>query len=306
MDHHSVDFYTGLPASVELSCSSESACQGVVGPSRAAQYMSKGVGLLTPRPPQELFVTTATAGRTWVSTPFPPSYWVSTLACPEASDCVVMGISKVAYEPVSKQQLEEYPPATRIKIPKRYPGCCLLRPVDKRRRRHLAEWYLAPSGGIPEQTTCATSSNYAALDLTTIPRATPCPSDMEALPERRLFFFSTEMRPLRCQTSSPRAMVELRGKLTAFPATVPLPTMSALYCPSSSECWVTGSEAVPQVIGRLHDGGSSVILHTTDGGLTWSRTTFAVPAGAPNPYGQSFTNVKFHQLPDSEHLYSSR
>jgi hypothetical protein len=105
----------------ELSCSSESSCQGVVGPSWAAQYMSKGVGLLTPRPPQELFVTTSNAGRTWASTPFPPSYWVSTLTCPEASDCVVMGISKVAYEPVSKQQLEEYPPAARNKIPKRYP-----------------------------------------------------------------------------------------------------------------------------------------------------------------------------------------
>ena len=34
-----------------------------------------------------------------------------------------------------------------------------------------------------------------------------------------------------------------------------------------------------------------MILQTTDGGLTWSKTTFAVPPGVPNPYGQSFTSI---------------
>jgi hypothetical protein len=279
----------------ELSCSSESACQGVVGPSWAAQYMSKGVGLLTPRPPQELFVTTSNAGRTWASTPFPPSYWVSTLACPEASDCVVMGISKVAYEPVSKQQLEEYPPTTRNKIPKRYPDAVGY--FVQSTKDDGATWQngtLPQAAGFPSKLSCATSSDCAALDLATIPNPSPCLSNGSVPGGENSCFGGTTVAVSDVVTTSDGGVT---WQARTFPATVPLPTMSALYCPSSNECWVTGSEAVPQVIGRLHDGGSSVILHTTDGGLTWSRTTFAVPAGAPNPYGQSFTNINSISCP---------
>jgi hypothetical protein len=279
----------------ELSCSSDSACQGVVGPTWAAQYMSKAVGLLTPRPPQELFVTTSNAGRTWASTPFPPSYWVSTLACPEASDCLVTGISKVAYEPVSQQQLDEYPPAARNKIPKRYPAAVGY--FVQSTKDDGATWQggaLPQAAGFPSNLSCATSSDCAALDSTTIPNPSPCLSNGSVPAGETGCFGGTTIVVSDVVTTSDGGVT---WQSRPFPASVPLPAMSDLSCPSSNECWVTGSEAVPQVIGKLHDAGSSVILHTTDGGLTWSRTTFAVPAGAPNPYGQSFTSINSISCP---------
>jgi hypothetical protein len=73
--------------------------------------------------------------------------------------------------------------------------------------------------------------------------------------------------------------------LRPLPSSVPDPQMSDLSCSSAQQCWVGGSEAVPQQIGNVYDGGSSVLLGTTDGGASWSRSTFAIPAGAPNDAG---------------------
>jgi hypothetical protein len=56
-------------------------------------------------------------------------------------------------------------------------------------------------------------------------------------------------------------------------------------------CWASGSEAVPITVGGARDGGSSMLLGTTDGGSTWSKVTFSVPAGAPNAYGQSYLSI---------------
>jgi len=76
-----------------------------------------------------------------------------------------------------------------------------------------------------------------------------------------------------------------------LPGDVPEPQFSGLSCPTDNECWATGSEAVPVQIGNEFNGGSSMVLGTANGGSTWSRVTFSVPASAPNYYGQSYLSI---------------
>ena len=76
-----------------------------------------------------------------------------------------------------------------------------------------------------------------------------------------------------------------------LPADVPQPQLSGLSCPTDKECWAAGSDAVPEQIGNTQNGGSSVLLGTTDGGLSWSKVTFSVPTNAPNDYGQSYLSI---------------
>jgi len=76
-----------------------------------------------------------------------------------------------------------------------------------------------------------------------------------------------------------------------LPADVPQPQLFGLSCPTVNECWAAGSDAVPEQIGNAQNGGSSVILGTTDGGSTWSKVTFRVPTDAPNDDGQSYLSI---------------
>ena len=77
----------------------------------------------------------------------------------------------------------------------------------------------------------------------------------------------------------------------SLPSDVPNPQITGLACPSATECWASGSESVPQKIGKGIDFGSSVLLGTTDGGANWSKVTFQVPPSAPNPQGQSYQAI---------------
>jgi hypothetical protein len=71
----------------------------------------------------------------------------------------------------------------------------------------------------------------------------------------------------------------------ALPANVPEPALSDVSCASGSLCFVSGEEAVPQQVGSGYNGGSALVLGTSDGGTTWTRSTFTVPANAPNDAG---------------------
>lgn len=67
-----------------------------------------------------------------------------------------------------------------------------------------------------------------------------------------------------------------------LPTDVPQPMISDLSCPTDNECWAAGSQAVPRQVGTSYDGGSPVLLGTTDGGSTWSTVTFSAPTGIAN------------------------
>lgn len=77
----------------------------------------------------------------------------------------------------------------------------------------------------------------------------------------------------------------------ALPADVPAPDLNGLSCPTATECWAAGQEEVAQKIGRGTDMGSPVLVGTTDGGSTWSKVEFSVPATAPNAAGQSYLSI---------------
>jgi hypothetical protein len=76
-----------------------------------------------------------------------------------------------------------------------------------------------------------------------------------------------------------------------LPSDVPDPAFEGIACPSDSQCWVTGSDAVPRVVGTTSDGGQPILLGTVDGGATWSNVTFSVPEGAPDAYSQSYLSL---------------
>jgi photosystem II stability/assembly factor-like uncharacterized protein len=84
-----------------------------------------------------------------------------------------------------------------------------------------------------------------------------------------------------------------------LPGDVPQPQLFGLSCPTDNECWAAGSDAVPQQIGNVHNGGSSVLLGTTDGGSTWSKVTFSVPTDAPNDDGQSYLSIGLIMCPSA-------
>lgn len=82
-----------------------------------------------------------------------------------------------------------------------------------------------------------------------------------------------------------------------LPSDVPQPQLSGISCPSDSECWASGSAAIPQQIGSSYDGGSSVLLGTTNSGASWSKVIFSVPNGSQNFDGQSFLSAAFISCP---------
>lgn len=77
----------------------------------------------------------------------------------------------------------------------------------------------------------------------------------------------------------------------ALPGDVPKPQLNGLACPSATECWVSGSESIPQKIGSALDITSPMLLGTTNAGANWSKVTFSVAATAPNPTGQSYVTI---------------
>ena len=86
----------------------------------------------------------------------------------------------------------------------------------------------------------------------------------------------------------------------AMPGNVPNPDFSGLACPTAAECWASGEEAVPAQVDGGSNADSPVLLGTTDGGTTWSKVTFSVPAGAPDFDGQSYLSMGFISCPTAD------
>jgi hypothetical protein len=77
-----------------------------------------------------------------------------------------------------------------------------------------------------------------------------------------------------------------------LPSDVPGPSLTGLSCPTATECWTGGQEAVPVTLkGGGIDMGSPVLIGTTDGGATWSKVVFTVPSTAPNLTSQTYLSM---------------
>jgi hypothetical protein len=84
-----------------------------------------------------------------------------------------------------------------------------------------------------------------------------------------------------------------------LPSDVPEPMFTGLSCPTDNQCWASGSDAAPEQIGNVHNGGGPVLLGTIDGGSTWSLVTFSVPAGASNYLAQSYLSMGWIDCPSA-------
>ena len=81
-------------------------------------------------------------------------------------------------------------------------------------------------------------------------------------------------------------------RLLAMPPSTPQPQLSAISCPAAQDCSIAGSQAVPQVIpGGGYNGGSAMILATSDGGAAWTKTTFAATRLAGGQQADSLMDV---------------
>lgn len=67
-----------------------------------------------------------------------------------------------------------------------------------------------------------------------------------------------------------------------LPAGLPTPQLYGLACASDRICYASGTEDIPQHFpGGAVNESSAMVLTTSNGGVTWSRVTFATPARIP-------------------------
>jgi len=291
---------------LQLACSSAMECHGIVGPASIAY----GQGLRLGEVPSESFVTTDDGGTNWVSSPLPPGDAVGDFSCPDAEHCVVMGtvsngqgdvftegdfvrmtadggttwttgdvplgftVSSFAGLSCADDQYCQVVGTIPIRVPN--PPQCASMPL--------------PPGGAksPSDTTPPVSASVQAV----------------AGPEGRI---STRINDegaaagngYSCSPNGTEDVSDIASTRDGgqswtpepLPANVPEPALWGVACVSAKVCWASGSEAVPITVGGATDGGSSMLLGTTDGGSTWSKVTFSVPSGAPNAYGQSYLSI---------------
>jgi hypothetical protein len=291
---------------LQLSCSSAAHCAGVVGPPWAEPT---GVISHTGSSPDESFVTTDDGGTTWTASALAPSDSVLDLACPAVGACVLIGEQ---WDPTAPfYDVHDFVQVTsdgghtwrQGVFPKGfavgYPSPSSLSCSDA---QHCFVSGLIPiTIGNPPQ--CPSSNQHPSPQSdSTLPAMS---SDVEALSKMESALASqanaqeaTEggiscsnatVQPVSDIASSPDS--GLSWTVDQLPADVPDPQLDSIACATSTECWVSGSQLVLEHVGQGTNADTPVLLGTTDGGTTWSKVVFSVPAGAPDAYGQSYLNI---------------
>ena len=207
---------------------------------------------------------TKDGGQTWSVTPLPAGFgasYLSQLSCADANHCALTGM--VAGTVTSPPQCAQ------VKFP-HWPG-------------HVPTTTEPPTGTVPSAALRAISASESA--------AASAENERQATNASGAGF--------EC-SGSDKALLSAIGTTTdggltwtphGLPSDVPNPQIFTITCPTATRCWAGGSDAIPEQVGRGYNGGSPVLLGTTDGGATWSKVTFSVPAGAPNYDGQSYLSM---------------
>ena len=207
---------------------------------------------------------TKDGGVTWSVNPLPAGFgtsYLSQLSCADADHCALTGMvaGTVANPPQCAQ----------VKFP-HWPG-------------HVPTTTEPPTGTVPSAAVRAVSASESAA----------------ASAENQRQAANASGAGFGCSGSDKAALGAIAtttdGGLTwtphGLPSDVPNPQIFTITCPTATRCWAGGSDAIPEQVGRGHNGGSPVLLGTIDGGATWSRVNFSVPAGAPNYDGQSYLSM---------------
>ena len=207
---------------------------------------------------------TKDGGVTWSVNPLPAGFgasYLSQLSCANANHCAMTGmVAGTVTNP---------PQCAQVKFP-HWPG-------------HVPTTTEPPTGTVPSAAVRAISASESAA----------------ASAENQRQATNASGAGFECSGSEKAALSAIAttadGGLTwtphGLPSDVPNPQIFTITCPTATRCWAGGSDAIPEQVGRVHNGGSPVLLGTTDGGATWSRVVFSVPASAPNYDGQSYLSM---------------
>jgi hypothetical protein len=245
---------------VALSCSSASTCQGIV-----SSQPYNGIPLPQPGASQS-YVRTTDAGLRWTTTyHLPTGDAVDSLECSTASRCLMLGYSAGVH---AVAQLSGF----------------VKRTVDG--GRTWTDGVLPPGFGfayVNSEVSCANQLQCVAIGDVNVPNPDECiGSDHESPPGYQGCTSGATATVSGVVTTDDGGA---RWQLRSLPPDVPLPQMADLSCASPSDCWLAGSESVPQK-SSLHgeNDGSAVFLGTTNGGVTWTKEAIVVPPGAPEDH----------------------
>jgi len=269
---------SGLTFTSALSCGSVADC--------AAGGLYRG---------QPVFVRTVNGGHSWTVEPLPAAAdgLIFQLSCPTTSTCDGLLTTSASQLPLDHQY---------------YGGVTFLRTTNAGRRFVTSAF---PSGESMQGLSCPTASdcvtigvNSADLSANAIgsrgvvavttdagaswtqgslpPGFDAAPFPQVACPDTVRCFMLGATDP---RTGEGGVAMSADGGRTwterPLPADIPQPDLSQISCPTDSTCYVSGSEAIAQRFRSSVNGGSAMILVTSDAGLHWSRIRFALPARMP-------------------------
>ncbi len=248
---------TGADWLRDVVCRSAQVCVGVLRP---------------PGPPtsSSSIVRTDNAGASWTSASVPISGTVVSISCSTVQVCVAVGYQGILREPVASG--------------------FVLRSDDGGQ-----SW---TTGSLPQNfgftpnlaaVSCADASNCMAIGDTSIANPELCQEPNHNPPPGYDSCSTSANALISAVVTSSDGGATWQSR--PLPADVPIPQLYSLSCASATVCWAAGQEAVPQVIGNVHDDGLPVMVGTTDDGVSWSKATFAIPADAPNYLGQSYLGI---------------
>lgn len=257
---------SGADSLQKLVCSSPEVCIGVLGHRSQPNSTSS-------------IVRTDDGGTSWTPATLPISGTVLSLSCPTERVCAAVG-----YPGVFRDTAAGF----------------VVRSDDGGQ-----SWTL---GSLPQNfgfapvltvISCTNASSCMAIGDTSVPNPTKCQGTPPHIsPPAGFNSCSTALTAL-ISTVVSSSDGGLTWHLRPLPANIPIPQLFSLSCASATVCWAAGQQAVPEVVGNAHNGGSPVMVGTTDGGGSWSKATFAIPTDAPNYLGQSFLGINDISCPST-------
>lgn len=293
---------TQLPAGVghldTLSCPSATFCAGLAAPSE----------FLETRKSDATFLSTSDGGKTFVDSPIVPGDSMQSLDCSSSSHCTVVGWSDSlgandATAGVAAKTTDGGKTWSEATLPAGF-GISYLTQLSCADALHCSVTGLV-SIALKNPPQCASMPHVAlpsGTPVTTTTSVPPSAAVQRVAQGESAASATSNQNPINgfsCNSGGQTLVGDIASTTDGglswtpdeMPVEVPQPQFSGLSCPTDDQCWATGTESVPIQIGNTFDGGSSMVLGTTDGGSIWSRVTFSVPASAPNYDGQSYMSI---------------
>jgi hypothetical protein len=250
-------------------------------------------------PENATFLSTSTNGASFSDASLPVGESMVSLACPTALNCVTVGTSDATDDSglvtgVVASTNDAGQKWTSGTLPAGFGVIDYLSRISCADALHCSVLgniavSVAPS---PE---CATVDPQRPTTSTTLPMSTP--SAAVSAIERQEALYAIEANVIEAKDGSvtcgdgPMIVSDIAstsdGGLTwtpeALPASAPEPQLSDIVCASDQYCIATGSVAVPQKFqsGAIN-GGSAIVLVTTNDGVDWKGVSFSVPANIPS------------------------